>query len=407
MGENIKKRILHISHNDADGMMPCTILKSALEMDAIRLNSEDEYCMEIYNIDPAGLYSILEMKITSNFDYFIITDLYMPLIAIELLSKRIPIDHVLICDHHQVEYDMNDIYELYHADSKEQKDVVNKHIIIRSEFNNVQTCATTLFTSLGIFALTEIFNTELIREAMKNVNKDTDNMFTDFYKICGYFRKLLYLAEITRLRDTFDFVNNLADKKSIDSDYLYLTSRVLNTNEFISFICSYLNDPWFIGEDLFQPEQEGTNYYLSKNSYLSQRIEALICERSDAIDYAMKTMQTTMFFEKINGYQERVKRICACIIKEDKSYSSEISYHILEKRPDVDIVIIYNILESTIQLRSRKDSEIDCSVIARHLGGGGHKAAAGYAIDKYDQSTLFKEIFSKLLTIEAPIFNRA
>ncbi len=391
------KTMLHISHNDADGMVPSAILESMLGMDIIRKDTNVSWMLKSFFIHPAKLFDTLKQHLSDDVDYVVITDLYISLEVLELLSNYIGIERTLICDHHEITYSMEDVYKIYSAEQDQKKiELLHRNIIIANDYNNVQTCATTLFTSLGIYTLDEIFDTELIHKIVtKDYNSYNDNIFTDTAKLCGYIRKLEYVSEITRLRDTFEFVDNLSDRRSIDSDYLYLSTVAISQEEFVSFIVGYLDNPWYIGDDLFQPEQEGTNYYLSKNSLMAIKIEDLIIERNKAINYAKNTMRILPFFEKTGMYEKR--RSCAVVIRETHAFSSEIGYQILSEYPNIDFVLIFDISGSAVELRSRKNGNFDCSQIARVLGGNGHKSAAGFPVSRDKNYKIIDGVFAEIL----------
>lgn len=395
--EKETKKILHISHIDADGLVPCAILKSMLNTDILRKDVSEKYELKTYFIKPSDLYTTLEDAFSEETYYVIITDLSITLDVLKFLSEHISIERTLICDHHQITYSRDDVYRIYSAEYDHEKiALIDKNIIIMSNYKNVQTCATTLFVSLGIYTLSELFKTDLIYSVVTTDEGTLDNIFTNTAKIYGYIRKLSYLSEITRLRDTFDFTNDIESKNSIDADHLYLSTLILPQSYFVDFIAKYLDDPWFIGYDLFQPEQEGTNCYVTKYSHLASKINELINERNSAIEYAMNTMTEC----NLNIYKQEVDKeqptniICAFIIKENYKFSSEIGYQILSKYEYIDMVAIYNISESSVQLRSRKSDNIDCAAIAREYSGNGHKTAAGFPVR--DRLTFTNMLFKKL-----------
>jgi len=69
-------------------------------------------------------------------------------------------------------------------------------------------------------------------------------------------------------------------------------------------------------------------------------------------------------------------------------FISDIGDYILKTYAGVDIAIIKqrvwndkkDIWDEIVSLRSRKDSDVDVSLIAKERGGGGHKHAAGYVV---------------------------
>lgn len=85
----------------------------------------------------------------------------------------------------------------------------------------------------------------------------------------------------------------------------------------------------------------------------------------------LKNIQKDIKTFDIKGYK------CACVyINMDVSV---ISHYILKDNPDIDILFIPLINNSSISVRTKKD--IDISLLCQHVGGGGHKQAGGFAYE--------------------------
>lgn len=73
-----------------------------------------------------------------------------------------------------------------------------------------------------------------------------------------------------------------------------------------------------------------------------------------------------------------------------ESYLSELGNALCEMNPDIDFVIMINML--TASIRSVKE-DIDCSKIAEHFGGGGHASAAGFRCNQDKVQNFLNNLF--------------
>jgi oligoribonuclease NrnB/cAMP/cGMP phosphodiesterase (DHH superfamily) len=72
---------------------------------------------------------------------------------------------------------------------------------------------------------------------------------------------------------------------------------------------------------------------------------------------------------------------------------SELGNYICDQNPDIDVAVLIEPSRS-ISLRSVKEN-IDCSVIAKSFGGGGHKFASGFPVPKGFQDLIIDLLFKE------------
>jgi oligoribonuclease NrnB/cAMP/cGMP phosphodiesterase (DHH superfamily) len=95
------------------------------------------------------------------------------------------------------------------------------------------------------------------------------------------------------------------------------------------------------------------------------------------VDMAIKNVRVIKNCSEFNNLN-------IAIFIQDRGNPSIIGNKIVTDYPYVDLVVILFINSKTISLRS-DESKIDCSVIAKERGGGGHPAASGFkAVDDTD-----------------------
>lgn len=106
--------------------------------------------------------------------------------------------------------------------------------------------------------------------------------------------------------------------------------------------------------------------------------------------------------ENINKYLLR-KELEIIKIKYDKytvgvlyvsKYQNELSEYLLTKKPELDFLMFIN-LDGGISFRTKKD-EIDVSIIAKKINGGGHKMAAGAPINLDIKNNIIKNILGEV-----------
>jgi oligoribonuclease NrnB/cAMP/cGMP phosphodiesterase (DHH superfamily) len=107
---------------------------------------------------------------------------------------------------------------------------------------------------------------------------------------------------------------------------------------------------------------------------MSRKLKAALEIGRSAMDKSLEVANTTLV-ERPLGNGLRVRSAC-CI-----GYSSEVASRLYEGQHRT-IIALFDLRSLGVSLRRSADCEVDLSELAQHFGGGGHPAAAGFAIDE-------------------------
>lgn len=106
---------------------------------------------------------------------------------------------------------------------------------------------------------------------------------------------------------------------------------------------------------------------------MSRRLKAALETGRAAMAKSFEIAQATMVERALgNGLNLRI----ACCI----GYSSEVAAKLYAEQHRT-IIALFDLRSLGVSLRRSPDCEVDLSELARHFGGGGHAAAAGFAVD--------------------------
>lgn len=170
--------------------------------------------------------------------------------------------------------------------------------------------------------------------------------------------EVVKFIELVRQYDTWEWkdkYNNIDAKKL--NDLLYILGR----EKFVNLILQKLLN----NESLFD---ETTNLILEL--------------KQNEINNYINTKENDLIIKEILGYK-------AGVIMCDM-YSSELGNVLSEKHPELDFIAI--IKQNSIGLRCIKDN-INLTEIAKYFGGGGHKKASGFTMDKIKLNNFINDIF--------------
>jgi uncharacterized protein len=106
---------------------------------------------------------------------------------------------------------------------------------------------------------------------------------------------------------------------------------------------------------------------------MSRRLKVALEAGRTAMGKSFDIAQTTMV-ERALGNGLRL-RIACCI-----GYSSEVAAKLYENQHQT-IIALFDLRSLGVSLRRSPDCHVDLSELARNFGGGGHAAAAGFAVD--------------------------
>ena len=105
---------------------------------------------------------------------------------------------------------------------------------------------------------------------------------------------------------------------------------------------------------------------------LSRRLRLALENGRNAMDRSLQVAQATMV-ERPLGNGLRLRSAC-CM-----GYSSEVASKLYEGQRQT-VIALFDLRSLGVSLRRSADCEVDLSELARNFGGGGHAAAAGFAV---------------------------
>jgi oligoribonuclease NrnB/cAMP/cGMP phosphodiesterase (DHH superfamily) len=107
---------------------------------------------------------------------------------------------------------------------------------------------------------------------------------------------------------------------------------------------------------------------------MSRKLKAALEIGRGAMDKSLEVANATLV-ERSLGNGLRVRSAC-CI-----GYSSEVASRLYEGQ-NRTVIALFDLRSLGVSLRRSADCAVDLSELAQHFGGGGHPAAAGFAIDE-------------------------
>lgn len=120
---------------------------------------------------------------------------------------------------------------------------------------------------------------------------------------------------------------------------------------------------------------------------MTRRLRAALEEGRSAMQRSLEIARSTIVERSLgNGLT-----LCsACCI----GYSSEVAAMLYEERHRT-VIALFDLRSLGVSLRRSADCDVDLSELARHFGGGGHAAAAGFAVAEVKRAPA--EVLAKLL----------
>jgi oligoribonuclease NrnB/cAMP/cGMP phosphodiesterase (DHH superfamily) len=107
---------------------------------------------------------------------------------------------------------------------------------------------------------------------------------------------------------------------------------------------------------------------------MSRKLKAALEIGRTAMDKSIEVANSTLV-ERPLGNGLRLRSAC-CI-----GYSSEVASKLYEGQSQT-IIALFDLRSLGVSLRRSADCAVDLSELAQHFGGGGHPAAAGFAVDE-------------------------
>ncbi len=106
---------------------------------------------------------------------------------------------------------------------------------------------------------------------------------------------------------------------------------------------------------------------------MSRRLRSALEDGRSAMERSIEVARTTLVERTLdNGLKLR----SACCV----GYSSEVAAKLYEEQHQT-VIALFDLRSLGVSLRRSADCEVDLSELAHHFGGGGHAAAAGFAVD--------------------------
>lgn len=138
-------------------------------------------------------------------------------------------------------------------------------------------------------------------------------------------------------------------------------------------------------EEMYQKLKRGKKFKWNKFENKILKIE------KDAIDRYLKKKDKELYKIEYDGY------LIGAVFSE--RYRSELGNYLSNIHPELDLVVMIN-MSGGLSLRTEKD--IDISILAQKLNGGGHKKACGAPIEEEVKESILKNIFKDCKIKEIP-----
>jgi oligoribonuclease NrnB/cAMP/cGMP phosphodiesterase (DHH superfamily) len=130
---------------------------------------------------------------------------------------------------------------------------------------------------------------------------------------------------------------------------------------------------------------------------MSRKLRLALESGRKAMDKSLEVARTTMVDRELdNGL--RVRSAC-CI-----GYSSEVASKLYEGQSRT-VIALFDLRSLGVSLRRSADCDVDLSELARYFGGGGHAAAAGFAVSEVKRAPAERlaEVLGQRLERDVPI----
>lgn len=138
-------------------------------------------------------------------------------------------------------------------------------------------------------------------------------------------------------------------------------------------------------EEMYQKLKRGKKFKWNKFENKILKIE------KDTVDRYLKKKDKELYKIEYDGY------LIGAVFSE--RYRSELGNYLSSIHPELDLVVMINI-SGGLSLRTEKD--IDISILAQKLNGGGHKKACGAPIEEEVKESILKNIFKDCKIKEIP-----
>ena len=138
-------------------------------------------------------------------------------------------------------------------------------------------------------------------------------------------------------------------------------------------------------EEMYQKLKRGKKFKWNKFENKILKIE------KDTVDRYLKKKDKELYKIEYDGY------LIGAVFSE--RYRSELGNYLSSIHPELDLVVMIN-MSGGLSLRTKKD--IDISILAQKLNGGGHKKACGAPIEEEVKESILRNIFKDCKIKEIP-----
>lgn len=138
-------------------------------------------------------------------------------------------------------------------------------------------------------------------------------------------------------------------------------------------------------EEMYQKLKRGKKFKWNKFENKILKIE------KDTVDRYLKKKDKELYKIEYDGY------LIGAVFSE--RYRSELGNYLSSIHPELDLVVMIN-MSGGLSLRTEKN--IDISILAQKLNGGGHKKACGAPIEEEVKKSILKNIFKDCKIKEIP-----
>lgn len=209
--------------------------------------------------------------------------------------------------------------------------------------------------------------------------KDYENVVIDIEE-CGTTSFYNYLSKKYKFKKIVeDYIKHV---KNLDL-WLWVEKSDFMAKELGNIFDLYGRNTYI--EEMYQKLKRGKKFKWNKFENKILKIE------KDTVDRYLKKKDKELYKIEYDGY------LIGAVFSE--RYRSELGNYLSSIHPELDLVVMIN-MSGGLSLRTEKD--IDISILAQKLNGGGHKKACGAPIEEEVKESILKNIFKDCKIKEIP-----
>lgn len=383
MPKSITTRIKHISHTDLDGVC-CSTLSELI----VNSYPQGMFSLELVNINPKLLYGAIKQTLNEigNYDLIIITDLAISPIIADLIQNSGYSEKFRVMDHHESDCDVSKYPWLNINKYKVNRNELTPEEYKSGEFihpKNIEDTNAMIPMTCG---------TELYYKFIKN-----DRIFDIKMLNLPDTNAIEHLVETVASYDTFTF-----DIHSGEDNYLSLVDEDAPRLNTLYHAIPHEEFRQYIDDYIHSREIEWMQLTVSSHKYpwVSKIVELEERSNQKYVEAALKKLQITKmhreFFKggSIHSFDYTIGLVFA------EKDGPLIGKAVRDQNIPCDICAV--VANNQISFY-RVNPDIDVSIIARLLNGGGHKGASGFTISYESANAISLAHFNKMVDEAANI----